>query len=52
MIARAAVGCIDRHGMQRLTMRGLIQELGIKAMAFYRSVGGREDMLEAWLSSS
>jgi AcrR family transcriptional regulator len=47
VIARAAVSYIDRHGLQRLTMRGLGQELGVEAMALYRYVSGREDLLEA-----
>jgi TetR/AcrR family tetracycline transcriptional repressor len=46
-IARAAVNYIDRHGAQGLTMRGLGQELGVEAMALYRYVSGREDLLEA-----
>ena len=46
-IAHAAVGYIDRHGAQGLTMRGLGQELGVEAMALYRYVTGREDLLEA-----
>jgi len=46
-IARTAVSYIDRHGLQKLTMRGLGQELGVEAMALYRYVTGREDLLEA-----
>jgi AcrR family transcriptional regulator len=46
-IARTAVSYIDRHGLQGLTMRGLGQELGVEAMALYRYVTGREDLLEA-----
>lgn len=46
-IVRAAVGYIDLHGTQGLTMRGLGQELGVEAMALYRHVTGREDLLEA-----
>ncbi len=46
-IARAAVSYIDRHGTQGLTMRGLGQTLGVEAMALYRYVTGREDLLEA-----
>ena len=46
-IVRAAVGYIDLHGAQGLTMRGLGQELGVEAMALYRHVTGREDLLEA-----
>ena len=42
-IARTAVSYIDRHGLQKLTMRGLGQELGVEAMALYRNDTGRED---------
>ena len=49
-IVRAAVGYIDLHGAQGLTMRGLGQELGVEAMALYRHVTGREDLLEAVVS--
>ena len=47
VIVRAATGYIDVHGVQGLTMRGLGQELGVEAMALYRHVTGREDLLEA-----
>lgn len=47
LIVQAAVGFIDSHGPQGLTMRGLAQELGVGAMALYRYVTGREDLLEA-----
>ena len=47
MIVQAALGFIDQHGAQGLTMRGLGQHLGVEAMALYRYVTGREDLLEA-----
>jgi TetR/AcrR family transcriptional regulator, tetracycline repressor protein len=47
VIVSAAIGYIDLHGAQGLTMRGLGQELGVEAMALYRHVTGREDLLEA-----
>jgi TetR/AcrR family tetracycline transcriptional repressor len=47
VIVQAAVGFIDRHGAQGLTMRGLAHELGVGPMALYRYVTGREDLLEA-----
>ncbi len=47
VIVHAAIGYIDLHSAQRLTMRGLGQELGVEAMALYRHVTGREDLLEA-----
>lgn len=46
-IVEAALGYIDQHGAQGLTMRGLGQDLGVEAMALYRYVTGREDLLEA-----
>jgi AcrR family transcriptional regulator len=47
LIVQAAISSIDRHGAQGLTMRGLGQDLGVEAMALYRYVTGREDLLEA-----
>ena len=47
VIVQAALRAIDRHGAQGLTMRGLGQDLGVEAMALYRYVSGREDLLEA-----
>jgi TetR/AcrR family transcriptional regulator, tetracycline repressor protein len=47
VVVRTAVKYIDLHGTQGLTMRGLGQELGVEAMALYRYVTGREDLLEA-----
>ena len=46
-IVDGAIAFIDRYGVQGLTMRGLGQELGVEAMALYRYVTGREDLLEA-----
>jgi TetR/AcrR family tetracycline transcriptional repressor len=47
LIVQEALRSIDRTGAQGLTMRGLAQELGFDAMALYRYVSGREDLLEA-----
>jgi TetR/AcrR family tetracycline transcriptional repressor len=46
-IVHAALRYIDRDGAQALTMRALGEELGVGAMALYRYVSGREDLLEA-----
>jgi AcrR family transcriptional regulator len=46
-IVAAAVGFIDEHGLPGLTMRRLGEELGVEAMALYRYVPGREDLLDA-----
>jgi AcrR family transcriptional regulator len=46
-IVGAAVEFIDEHGLPGLTMRRLGEELGVEAMALYRYVPGREDLLDA-----
>jgi len=46
-VVQAALRSIDRAGTQGLTMRGLGQDLGVRAMSLYRYVSGREDVLEA-----
>lgn len=47
VILQAAIDSIDRSGFQNLTMRSLGRDLGVEAMALYRYVSGREDLLEA-----
>ncbi|WP_237565863.1 TetR/AcrR family transcriptional regulator [Ornithinimicrobium cerasi] len=47
LIVDSALRFIDTHGAQGLTMRKLGAELGVEAMALYRHVSGREDLLEA-----
>ena len=47
LIVRAAITFIDREGAQTLTMRALAKDLDVGAMALYRYVSGREDLLEA-----
>jgi AcrR family transcriptional regulator len=46
VILRAATRYIDQHGLARLTMRRLGAELGVEAMALYRYVPSREDLLD------
>jgi AcrR family transcriptional regulator len=46
-IIAAAVDFIDEHGLPGLTMRRLGEQLGVEAMALYRYVPGREDLLDA-----
>src|SRR3712207_9057285 len=46
VILREAVRFIDVHGRERLTMRRLGAELGVEAMALYRYVPGREQLLD------
>lgn len=45
-ILRAAVDFIDTHGLAKLTMRRLGADLGVEAMALYRYVPGREQLLD------
>jgi AcrR family transcriptional regulator len=46
LILRAAVSFIDQHGRERLTMRRLGASLGVEAMALYRYVPGRDELLD------
>ena len=46
-IVEAAIAFIDEHGLPGLTMRRLGNELGVEAMALYRYVPGKEDLLDA-----
>jgi len=46
VILREAVRFLDAHGRERLTMRRLGAELGVEAMALYRYVPGREQLLD------
>jgi AcrR family transcriptional regulator len=45
-ILTAAIAFIDEHGLSALTMRRLGAALGVEAMALYRYVPGREDLLD------
>ena len=42
----AAVSFIDEHGIEALTMRRLGAHLGVEAMALYRYVAGRDQLLD------
>jgi len=46
VILAEAVRFIDEYGRERLTMRRLGAELGVEAMALYRYVPGREQLLD------
>ena len=46
LILQEAVRFIDAHGRDRLTMRRLGAELGVEAMALYRYVPGRDQLLD------
>lgn len=45
-ILQAAVALIDAEGLQQLSMRRLGRELGVEAMALYRYVPSRSDLLD------
>ena len=45
-VLRAAIGLADRDGIEALTMRKLGQELAVDAMAMYRHVRGKDDLLD------
>ena len=47
----AAIAYVDQHGSRAFTMRDIGNVLGVEAMALYRYVNGREDLLEAVVSS-
>lgn len=46
-VVRGAVAYIDEHGIQALTMRRLGASLGVEAMALYRHVDGRDELVAA-----
>jgi TetR/AcrR family transcriptional regulator, tetracycline repressor protein len=46
VILAAAIEFVDESGLSALTMRALGRHLGVEAMALYRYVNGREDLLE------
>lgn len=46
-IIEAALSNIEAGGLEQMTMRSLGRDLGVEAMALYRYVTGREDLLEA-----
>ena len=45
-VLRAAIELADRGGIDALSMRKLGQELGVDAMALYRHVRGKDDLLD------
>jgi AcrR family transcriptional regulator len=46
-VLRAAIDLADRGGLEALSMRKLGQELGVDAMALYRHVRNKDDLLDA-----
>jgi AcrR family transcriptional regulator len=45
-VLRAAIGLADRDGIEALSMRKLGLELGVDAMALYRHIHGKDDLLD------
>lgn len=45
-VLAAAVDFVDEWGLRRLTMRALVKHLSVSAMALYRHVHDREDLLD------
>lgn len=46
-VVEAAIAFIDEHGIQSLTMRRLGATLNVEAMALYRHVAGRDELVAA-----
>ncbi|MGW0997383.1 TetR/AcrR family transcriptional regulator [Streptomyces sp. NPDC002523] len=46
-IARAALGFIDDHGYEALTMRALADRLGVRGASLYHHVQSKDDILDA-----
>ncbi|MFQ5556818.1 MAG: TetR/AcrR family transcriptional regulator [Acidimicrobiales bacterium] len=50
-IAEAALGYIDEHGLEALSMRKLGAVLGVEAMSLYNHVASKDDLLAAVMDS-
>lgn len=50
-VVAAAIGIIEEHGVQRLTMRAAGERLGVEAMSLYWYVPSRESLLDAVVES-
>jgi len=48
-VLRAAIVLADRDGIESLTMRGLGEELGVKAMSLYNHVANKDDILDGMI---
>lgn len=46
LILDTGTAFIEEHGLKQLTMRRLGAELGVQAMAFYRYMPSRDDLLD------
>ena len=45
-VLEAAVALADETGLERFSMRGLAQELGVVPMALYKHVANKEELLD------
>jgi AcrR family transcriptional regulator len=45
-VLRAALGLVDREGVEALSMRRLGRELGVEAMSLYGHVESKDDLIE------
>lgn len=45
-VLRAAIALADRHGVESLTMRRLGTKLGVEAMALYKHVANKDEILD------
>jgi AcrR family transcriptional regulator len=45
-VLRAAIALADRHGVESLTMRRLGGKLGVEAMALYKHVANKDEILD------
>ena len=43
-VLRAALGYVDRHGLEALSMHKLGAELGVRAMSLYKHVADKDDL--------
>jgi AcrR family transcriptional regulator len=50
-VLRAAIDLADREGIEAVSMRRLGQELGVEAMALYRHVRDKEDLLDGMIDT-
>lgn len=50
-IVRTAIQLVDQEGVAALSMRRLGAEIGVEAMALYRYIDGREDLLDAMVDA-
>lgn len=50
-VLRAAVALADRDGIEAVSMRKLGQELGVEAMALYRHVRNKDDLLDGLIDT-